>query len=113
MITADLDIFIYASILPVLAILVTRIVRKKEGGIFKSSLRGTIKNVYKKKDHFAAPVSKKCPKCAEQLPLSALVCDTCDFNFLAGSVTYRHKMLPAPEEPLPQEPARQTLAYRA
>ena len=112
MITADLNVFLYAAILPVLAIVVARIIRKKEGGAFTSPLSEAFKNAYKKRDHFAAPVSKKCPKCAEQLPLSALICDTCDFNFLAGAVTYRHKMLPAPEQPVPHEAAGQTLAYR-
>ena len=39
---------------------------------------------------------KTCPKCAGQLPLSTLVCDGCEYNFLSGGVGSRHKMLPAP-----------------
>jgi len=43
------------------------------------------------------PANKKCPSCAHELPLSALLCDGCDFNFLAGSVIRSARMLPAPE----------------
>jgi hypothetical protein len=41
--------------------------------------------------------SKKCPNCAEQLSLAALICDSCAYNFLSGMVGRGHKMLPAPE----------------
>jgi hypothetical protein len=40
---------------------------------------------------------KNCPKCAEQLPLSTLVCDACDYNFLSGSSQSRYRLLPAPD----------------
>jgi hypothetical protein len=46
---------------------------------------------------------KKCPKCAEQLPISALVCDSCDYNFLSRTVGHRHKLLPSPSDPLAHE----------
>jgi hypothetical protein len=44
-----------------------------------------------------AAASKKCPNCAEQLSLAALICESCAFNFLSGMVGRGHKMLPAPE----------------
>src|SRR5262245_28256229 len=37
---------------------------------------------------------KPCPSCTEQLPLSTLICDACDYNFLSGN---GHKLLPTPE----------------
>jgi predicted amidophosphoribosyltransferase len=40
---------------------------------------------------------KKCPNCNDQLPLSTLVCDACEYNFLSGSNGPRHKLLPAPD----------------
>jgi hypothetical protein len=40
---------------------------------------------------------KNCPKCAEELPLSTLVCDACDYNFLSGSNQGRYRLLPAPD----------------
>lgn len=39
---------------------------------------------------------KNCPQCSERLSLSALVCDACDYNFLAGFHS-RYKLLPAPD----------------
>lgn len=112
MLITNLDIFLYAAILPTLAVLIVRIARNTAGSVLSASLLGALEKGYGKKDHFAGPALKKCPKCAEELQLSALVCDTCDYNFLAGSVTYRHKMLPAPSEPLANEVSGQTLAYR-
>jgi hypothetical protein len=40
---------------------------------------------------------KKCPGCAEELPLSTLVCDACEYNFLSGSIGSKYKLLPAPD----------------
>ncbi len=37
---------------------------------------------------------KPCPSCTEQLPLSTLICDACDYNFLSG---HGNKLLPAPQ----------------
>jgi hypothetical protein len=37
---------------------------------------------------------KCCPSCSEQVPLSTLICDACDYNFLSG---HGHKLLPAPQ----------------
>jgi hypothetical protein len=112
MLITGLDILLYAAILPILAILIARIARNKTGSLLKSSLPAALQKGYGKKDHFAGPALKKCPKCTEELQLSALVCDTCDYNFLAGSVTHRHKMLPAPSEPLAHDASGQTFAYR-
>jgi hypothetical protein len=42
------------------------------------------------------PAQKDCPHCAEPTPISALICDACDYNFLSGMVGTRQKALPAP-----------------
>jgi hypothetical protein len=39
---------------------------------------------------------KICPNCAEEIPLAALFCDACDYNFIASGVSYRHKLLNPP-----------------
>jgi hypothetical protein len=44
-----------------------------------------------------SPVLKQCPTCAQQLPLSALMCDTCDYNFLAERPGRRQVLLPPPK----------------
>jgi hypothetical protein len=44
-----------------------------------------------------SPVLKQCPSCAQQLPLSALMCDTCDYNFLAERPGRQQVLLPPPK----------------
>jgi hypothetical protein len=73
--------FLFSGIASALAFLMARFAKQK-GSPFK-------------KHH----VLKKCPKCAKQLPLPTLVCDTCDYNFLSGTVGHRHELLPLPSEP--------------
>jgi hypothetical protein len=66
--------------------------RKRVGSLFKSQ---------------RTPVLKPCPSCAQQLPLSAILCDTCDYNFLAERPVRRQALL-QPPKPLthkkPQSP---------
>jgi hypothetical protein len=38
---------------------------------------------------------KKCPQCAAEVPSPVLVCDGCDYNFLASPIL-RHQLLAAP-----------------
>ena len=111
MINVDLNMLLYAAIVPILGILISRTARNKAVNVVQTSLPATFKKAYGKKDHFAGPILKKCPKCSAELPLSTLICDTCDYNFLAGAVTHRHKMLPAPAEPLDHEVSGQSLVY--
>jgi hypothetical protein len=80
-----LNIIHFFAIALIVAFLTARIASKKDRGTFERQHVLTL---------------KKCPKCAEQLPLSALVCDACDYNFLSGMVGYGHKLLPSPSEPL-------------
>jgi hypothetical protein len=96
-ITANLDVITHAAMVPIFALLTARIARKLDG-VFKYFVPRAVKNPFERKDSFAALAFKKCPKCAEQLPLSTLVCDACDYNFLAGSVIRPHTALPAPDE---------------
>jgi predicted amidophosphoribosyltransferase len=55
---------------------------------------------------------KKCPNCDDQLPLSAVLCDACDYNFLSEMVGHGQKLLPSPEV-LAQEMTVQRYEYRA
>ena len=57
----------------------------------------TFPGIRAKRQELVLSALKTCPKCAEQLPLSTLVCDTCDYNFLSRTVGHRHKLLPAPD----------------
>lgn len=55
------------------------------------------------------PVLKPCPSCAAQLPLSAIMCDTCDYNFLAERPG-RGQALLEPPRPFNQDGTEQRIA---
>src|SRR6266487_3405461 len=93
----DLDIVHFSTIALTLGLLTARIASKKDGSFFKWFVAGAI---------FGIIALKTCPNCAEQLPLAALVCGTCDYNFLSMTVGYRHKLLPPPNESPAQESSR-------
>ena len=78
-------------------ILAGKIASKKDDGFFQRFLAKAFKGATAKGQKVALSALKACPKCAEQLPLSTLVCETCDYNFLSRSVGHRHKLLSAPE----------------
>jgi hypothetical protein len=80
-----LNILHFFAIALIVTFLTARIASKKDRAIFKRQHVATL---------------KKCPKCAEQLPLPALVCDACDYNFLSRMVGRRHELLPSPNKPL-------------
>jgi hypothetical protein len=96
MLAVNSDILHYILIVLIFALLIVRMTRK-EGG--------------QKKD-FAVLAFKKCPQCTAQLPLSALVCDDCDYNFISSSIL-RHKLLPASGESMANATPQQSFAYRA
>lgn len=116
MIAEGLNMLHFSAIALILVFLAGRIAKKKDGSFYKSSEAGsTLANdctsgrIFKKRH---IPALKKCPKCAEQLPPSTLICDACDYNFLSGMVGQRDRLLPSPK-PLAHEVSRQTSAYRA
>lgn len=86
-----------------LVLFVARTAKREKRRLFKKYLREGIAA-----SHFASGrmfeknrllLSKKCPNCAAQLPLPALFCEACEYNFLSGAVGLRNKALPAPEAP--------------
>ena len=116
MIPEGLNILHFSAIAFILVFLTARIAKRKYGSFFKSFLAGrTFTNNYitgriSERDHLLA--LKKCPNCTEQLPLSILICEACDYNFLSGMVGHGHRLLPSPE-PLAHEMRKQSFAYRA
>jgi uncharacterized protein UPF0547 len=84
----------------ILILLTMRTMTKLFGSIIKSLAAG----LTFAKSHFSErffenkriPALKTCPNCAEQLPLSTLICESCDYNFLASSIVRGQKLLPAP-----------------
>ena len=82
------------EILPIIAValilvlLMVRIVKRKT---FRT--RGTSCRLFERQ---RSPELKPCPNCTEQLPLSAIICNTCDYNFLAARPGRGQNLLPSP-----------------
>jgi ribosomal protein L40E len=84
----------------ILAFLAVRMVKRKHRGFPKSfRARRTVVNKRSSRRLFESqrgPALKACPNCAEQLPLSAIICRTCDYNFLAARPGRGQNLLPSP-----------------
>lgn len=95
----DPDIFHFLALALTLAFLTARIASKKDGSFFKWFVAGALLGVialpvaiFKRRRGFLSAL-KKCPKCDEQLPLGALVCTACDYNFITRTVGNGHRLL--------------------
>jgi hypothetical protein len=101
MMTDGINIYYFPAVALIVALLFTWGVKRNYRGFFKSFLASTgLKKSYASDrmfENLRVPAFKTCPNCEGQLPLSALLCGACDFNFLAGSLCRGNKMLPAPE----------------
>ena len=88
MLAEDLSGFFLFTILLMVAVLLS--IAEKEGEHLR---RSTVK------EHHPIDLRKfkTCPNCDDQLPLSTLVCEACDYNFLSGTFGPRHKLLPPPD----------------
>ena len=109
--------FDVASIVLVVALLTATIARKKDGSYFKWFVAGALFGfialpmaILKKQPVAAPPRLKQCPNCPEQVPISILVCESCDYNFLSEMVGHRHKLLPY-YQPLAADSPNRTYAY--
>ena len=113
MMAEDLNIIYFSAIGLILVFLAVRIATKRYGSFFKSSKAGSaFANDCASGRFFERqriPTLKKCPNCTEQLPLSALICDACDYNFLSRMVGRGQKFLPSPE-PMTHEVSNQSFA---
>ena len=54
-------------------------------------------------------VLKPCPSCAEKLPVSAIICGACGYNFLAERPGRGQALLPSPK-PMNREAPEQKIA---
>jgi hypothetical protein len=89
MIASGLDLFSFAAGALILVLLAVRIVKRKRSvrksfGVRNSATSGR------------SPTLKSCPNCAERLALSAIICEACDYNFLAERPGRGQKLLPSP-----------------
>jgi hypothetical protein len=90
-----LEILPITAVALIIVLLVTRIVKRKT---LRARGTGTHKRASGRLfERQRSPALKPCPNCAEQLPLSAIICHTCDYNFLAERPGRGQKMLPSPQ----------------
>ena len=119
MIAEGSNILHLTAIALTLASLTARIASKKDGSYFKWFVAGALLGIIAlpvaimKRQRVALLALKKCPKCAEQLPLSTLVCHACDYNFLSRMVGHRRNLLPPASEPAAYGASRETFRDRA
>jgi len=94
------DVLYFSAIALILVLLAARIVKRKRGGFSQSFLAGNTPTNGRATDLFfeRKPTArlKPCPNCAEQLSTSALICDACDYNFLAERPGRGQQLLPPP-----------------
>ena len=103
MIAGGLNILHFSAIALILVLLAVRIAKKKSFTARRDPMDNSTAARFFERHHI--PALKKCPNCAEQLPLSALICDACD----SGMVGHGQKLLPSPE-PMPHEMPDQRFA---
>jgi hypothetical protein len=101
MIAGGLDMFLVTTGALILIPLAARIVKRKHGG-FRKSFRPRGRASHGRAsgrllESRRGPVLKPCPNCAEQLPLSAIMCHFCDYNFLAERPGRGQNLLPPPQ----------------
>jgi hypothetical protein len=107
-----LSIFGLLIMILTLAFLTAGIAHSKGGSFFKWFLAGAFLGIIAlpiaifKRKQTAPPALKHCPKCAKQLPIQALVCDACDYNFLSMMVGCQTKPASPPREQPAQLPRR-------
>jgi hypothetical protein len=112
-IAEGLDILAITAVALILVFLAARLVRRTHGGFLKSfRARRTIAHKRALGRLFnsqRSPVLKPCPNCAAQLPLTAILCDSCDYNFLAERPGRGQNLLSSPQ-PMTREVPQQRIA---
>jgi hypothetical protein len=103
--------FLITAVALMLVFLAARVVRRKRGVPESFRARRTVANKRSFGRLFESqrsPALKPCPNCAEQLSLSAIICETCDYNFLAERPGRGQNLLPSPQ-PMADEVAEQRI----
>ncbi|MSP39471.1 MAG: hypothetical protein EXR70_13370 [Deltaproteobacteria bacterium] len=112
----NLDIVNFFAPAIILMFLIAIAGDKKQVGVFKALVTGSaFSNEYAVDRMFEEqhlPSLKKCPNCAEQLPLSGVICEACDYNFLSGMVGNAKRLLAPSQTPIRMLP-KQRAASRS
>jgi hypothetical protein len=92
LIAAGQDPIAIAAVALIVVLLAVRMVKRKRGVFRSSRPRGSVSN-----KRASSPTVKPCPNCAEQLPITAIICGICDYNFLAERPGRGQKLLSSPQ----------------
>jgi hypothetical protein len=112
LIAEDLDIPFITAVALIFVLLAARVVKRKRGVLKFIRARGAVTNKRASRRLFESrrgPVLKPCPNCSEQLPLSAIICNICDYNFLAERPGRGQNLLSSPQ-PMTREVPQQRIA---
>ena len=106
------DLFSITAVALIFVLLAEQLMKRKRGVLKSSRARGAVTNkrasgrIFKSQ---RSPALKPCPNCAEKLPLTAVICNICDYNFLAERPGRGQTLLPAPQ-PITHEVPEQQMA---
>jgi hypothetical protein len=113
LIAEGVDIPFITALALIFVLLAARIVKRKRSVLKSLRARGAVTHKRASGRFFEGqriPALKQCPNCAEQLPLSAIICQTCDYNFLAERPGRGQKLLSAPQR-VTREAPEQKIAH--
>lgn len=111
MLNGNFDILHLSAIAVIMVFLALRFLKRKKPRDFFESFQATsnTSNARIFERQRVVPATKKCPGCEQQLALAAIICEACDYNFLAARPDRSHSMLPAPEA-FSEEPEQKKIA---
>ena len=94
MIAGGVNILLLAAVGFILVLLAARIIKRKRRVLKAFGGRSTTASG-RFFSNQRSPALKPCPNCGEQLPLSAIICGNCEYNFLAQRPGRGQKLLPS------------------
>ncbi len=96
MLNGSFEILALSAIAGIVVFLALRFLKKKPRDLFES-FQATDSAGTKIFERHRVPATKNCPGCEGQLPLSAIICEGCDYNFLAARPVRMQALLPGPD----------------
>lgn len=109
MLNGILNILSLSAIAVMLVLVALRFIKRKPRDRFESFQAASSSRNAGIFERQRVPATKKCPACEAELPLATIICEGCDYNFLAARPVRSQRMLPSPEA-LPEELQGQRIA---
>ena len=113
LIAERLDIYLIVAVSLILVLFTAKIMKRKRRVLKSFRARGTVTKKRAAGRLFKSqhrPVAKPCPSCAEKLPVSAIICHTCGYNFLAERPGRGQALLPSPQHGSHEAPEQKIMS---